>query len=487
MPKVVLPIANGAYTSDSLPISAQECVNWYPNIVQAPALNQETLFGTPGTVQLESTGVINQVNRGSSSLDGIPYFVNGSGLCRLDRTVVSGVESFSSVLVGIIEGSVRVSIADNGTQLCILSPGGKGYIYVDGSPGTLTEITDLDFRANGDPQHVVFIDGYFVFTTDSKKFITSALNDGLSYNALDFGTAEVDPDDIVAPVVFRNQLFICGSETIEAFQNIGGGDFPFQRSGLFIQKGVTAAFSLINANDTFMFIGGGKNESPAIWTLQGNTVGKISTTAIDSILQRFTEDEIADSFAWAYAQKGAYFVGFTLPTTTLVVDTISGRWHERKSQMPDEIGNMQSERYRVNSITQAYARPIAGDSADGRIGEINPDVYTEYDFPIIRTVATQPFQNNMSPFMVPSVELTMEAGVGNSAATDPKVRMARSKDGGKTFSDDRARPIGKVGDYGRRTIWRRNGRASRFEVFRFTLSDAVKPVIIQLTADIVGG
>ena len=48
MPKVVLPIANGFYESDSLPISAQECTNFYPNIAQAPALNQETLFGTPG-------------------------------------------------------------------------------------------------------------------------------------------------------------------------------------------------------------------------------------------------------------------------------------------------------------------------------------------------------------------------------------------------------------------------------------------------------
>ena len=54
----VLPIANGFYESDSLPISAQECVNWYPNIVQAPALAQETLFGTPGITQLATSGTV---------------------------------------------------------------------------------------------------------------------------------------------------------------------------------------------------------------------------------------------------------------------------------------------------------------------------------------------------------------------------------------------------------------------------------------------
>ena len=107
------------------------------------------------------------------------------------------------------------------------------------------------------------------------------------------------------------------------------------------------------------------------------------------------------------------------------------------------------------------------------------------DLNIIRRVASQPFQNNMESFSVPYLELTMEAGVGDSVTTDPKVRMDRSLDGGKTFKDDRTRPIGKIGEYKKRTIWRRNGRAARFEIFRFTLSDPVKPVIIQLTADIV--
>ena len=52
MPQTVLPIANGFYVSDSLPLSAQECTNWYPNIVQGVGLNQETLFGTEGITLL---------------------------------------------------------------------------------------------------------------------------------------------------------------------------------------------------------------------------------------------------------------------------------------------------------------------------------------------------------------------------------------------------------------------------------------------------
>jgi len=470
MPKVILPIANGYYESDSLPISAQECTNFYPNIAQAPALNQETLFGTPGLTQVASASDISNC-RGAHEMNGVPYFVIGSKLYSMSS-------SYALTDHGQIAGSGRVSMADNGTQLLLLVPGGNGYIY-NHVADTFAQITDADFTANGNPQQVVFIDGFFCLTTDTKKFIVSALNDGLSYNALDFGTAESDPDEIVAPIVFKNQLFIGGSQTIEAFQNIGGADFPFQRTGLFLSKGISSPFSIQSIQDTFVFVGAGTNESPAIWALNGNNVAKISTTAIDKELSALTEAQILDIYSWAYAEKGAYFVGFALPGTTLVYDTISKRWHERKSFVDGSLGA-----YRVNALVRAYNQLWAGDLVDGRIGLLAQNVYTEYDTEIRRTIVTQPFQNNMDSFVLPELELTVESGVGNSSAANPKVGLERSVDG-KIWSDARYRSIGKVGEYNRRVIWNRNGRASRFELFRFTISDPVKPVFIQMTADIV--
>ena len=470
MPKVTLPIANGYYQSDSLPISAQECINLYPNIAQAPALNQETLFGTPGLVQVASASDIDTC-RGAHEMNGVPYFVIGGHLYSM-------ASDYTLTQIDVVAGTGRVSMADNGTQLLVLVPGGNGYIY-NHVTDTFAQITDADFTANGNPQQVVFIDGYFCLTTDSKKFIVSALNDGLSYNALDFGTAESDPDEIVAPIVFKNQLFIGGSQTIEAFQNIGGADFPFQRTGLFLSKGISSPFSIQSIQDTFVFVGAGANESPAIWALSGNSVAKISTTAIDKELSALTESQVADIYSWAYAEKGAYFVGFALPGTTLVYDTISKRWHERKSYVDGSLGA-----YRVNALVRAYNQLWAGDLVDGRIGRLSQEVYTEYGTEIRRSIVTQPFQNNMESFVLPELELTVESGVGNSDAMDPKVGLERSTDG-KLWSDARYRSIGKTGEYNRRVIWNRNGRASRFELFRFSMSEPVKPVFIQMTADIV--
>ena len=477
---MLLPITSGFYVSPSLPLSAQECLNWYPNISEAPALSPENLFGTPGMVELVSSGTVEEQNRGMHEMAGIAYAVNGQVLYKIVETITLGVASYSLTSLGTITGTAKVSMADNGTQLMVLVPGGDGFIY-NHVTDTFAQITDTDFDANGNPQFVVFVDSYFVCTTDTKKFICSAPNDGLSYNALDFGTAESDPDVTVAPIVFKNQLFISGSQTIEAFQNVGGTDFPFQRSGLYLQKGVYSPYSLINAQDTFVWVGGGDNEGPSIWALAGNDTAKISSTPIDNILQGLTLSQLQSIYAWAYSQNGAYFIGFTLPDTTLVFDMASKRWHERRSLIDDDLSQ-----YRVTAICKAYNQILCGDFIDGRIGRIDPLVYTEYGNTIIRRVATQPFQNNLKSIFVPSIELTVESGVGNEDVEDPVITMERSKDG-KTWSDSRARAIGKIGEYNRRAIWRRNGRVSRFEIFRFTLTDAVKPVILQLNAEIIGG
>lgn len=477
-----LPIANGYYESESLPISAQECTNWYPNIVQTQALSQETLFGTPGLNQLATTGIVKQVNRGSHVKNSIPYFVNGDSLYRLDRTIDGeGAETFSTTSLGTITGTGRVEMADNGTQLLILVPGGDGFIFNEDAGTPFQQITDLDFPANGNPETVKFMDGYFVFTTDAKRVIASALNDGLSYNALDAAAAESDPDRIAGQVIFRNQQFVIGTETTEVFSNQGAPTgYPLTPINDYVfDKGTTSPFSIVKTSGSFMMIGAGVNESPAIWQFTGNGFNKISTTAIDNLLQRITDIELAEAFAFNYAQKGAYFTIFTFGTRTLCYDEVTKRWHERKSFI-DEA----TTRYRVNSLVTGYGRVLVGDSIDGRIGEMDVDVFTEYGGNIRRVIATANFSDMLQAHRVPSIELTIESGVGNSAQPDPLISLDFSDDGGKSFSFERSRSMGKIGEYNRRAIWRKNGRFPRMRVFRFHMSDPVKPVIINLIAEI---
>lgn len=480
MPEI--PIANGFYVSDSLPISHQQCVNFVPIKQQMPSLSQGQLIGTAGIREITDTGGgVDDINRGSHVMGGVPYFVQGSDLYEIERAFVSGVETFTATKLTIapfvtsIEGTGRVSMADNGTQLMILVPGGKGYIY--SVAGGLVEITDLDFTANGDPQYVVFIDGYFACSTDSKKWIVSNLNDGTAWDALDFGTAESDPDPIVAPVVLNNQLYMLGSETTEGFANIGGAGFPFQRNGVYLDKGCYAPFSLVATNQSYYMIGGGTNEKPAVWRFAGGGYQKVSTIAIDEVLSNYSDTALNASFSLAWGNDGQFFIAFIFPDRAFVFNVTTGLWHEQTSGI-DVDGVMTQLRWRVNSLVTAYGYLIVGDSQDGRIGILDSDTYQEYDTDIIRLFNTIPIINGGRSFRLPEIELTMESGVGNGVE-QPLVSMAISKDA-KTWSYERSRRIGAIGVYDRRQIWYRNGRIPRFCVMRFRMSDAVKPVIIRL-------
>jgi len=505
MPRSVLPIAAGSYRLDSLPVSAQDCINLYPVVDDGPALAQETLDSTPGieeTVTVwrewvvpegEVDAVLTEVTpsgecRGSHLLGEIAYFVFGDKLYALSESGGSMTQRKGPA----ISGTGPVTMAQNGKELFICTKGGDGYVYDD--VNDLQEVTDSDFTANGTPAAVVFLDGYFVFTTNTSgsagnKVIISNLNQGLVFDAIDFGSVESSPDDVVAPVVFRNQLYVGGATTTEAFSNVGGLGFPFQRINVFFDQGFVSRYAAQVALNQLLFLGAGENQQLAVWASSGNDTQKISTRAIDQLIQEelsFVSPQLNLTTSWSYAQNGHYFVGWNLTNTSIVYDLTTGRWHERRSRVETNPGEFDIKPWRGAYPLAAYGEIWVGDTQGPRVGKLSSSEYEEFGFPIVREFTTMPFQNNMEPFFVPWMELTVESGMG-SLTRDPVVVMSRSTDGGKTFKYQRQRPIGKQGEYDRRAIWRRNGRVDRFDCYRFTFSEPYKYRVAQLTADIEAG
>jgi len=381
-------------------------------------------------------------------------------------------------------------MADNGVQLIIVVPGTTGYIFTQ-SPDTLTIITDPDFFTLGPSNQVAYKDGFFVHIAKD-KFFHSNLNDGLVYDSLDFGTAEVDPDDNTAIHVNRNVLYIAGNETFEPFQNIGGSGFVFQRiPGGVVQKGVKAKFSVVEFDNSFVFLGGGTNEQPSIWRFTGSSAVKIATEAIDNIISQETDQQLEDVFTTVHALDGSFFVCFHFSDSVFCYDaTASARlgkpvWHERQSR------NDQGEqtKWRVASIVQAYGFTLAGDVLGAKIGKLDRTARTEFGTLIDRDVSTGPLQNNGLNFFINQLEITTQSGVGNTVdpGQDPLITMSMSIDGGNTFGNELSRSLGKIGEYEQRQIWRRLGRVARFAMFKFSVSDEVTPVIIKLEADIESG
>jgi hypothetical protein len=412
----------------------------------------------------------------------VPYHVNDNSLLSED---VSGTITNH----GSIPGSGQVSLANNGQYLVIVIPGVSAYAY-DNTTGLLAQITDPDFQTS---DTVVFKDGYFVFSaTDGKQFFNSALNDPFSYDALDTGTAEINPDRIVALHVNHNELFVGGLETIELFQNVGGTGFPFQRiPGANIQKGVHAKFSLVEFDNTFCFAGGGLNERTAIWKVTGSSsVVKISSNTIDNEIQKFTRDEIDNAFALTWSERGQFFAAWTfrserIPNRTFVYNATASAlmganvWFELQRGL-NKLGND----WGVQSIVAAHGKLLLGDTTTGVIGELDQDTLTYYGEHIYRRMVTAPFSQEGLPIFAGEFEATFENGVGltTGQGSDPVVRMDKTDDGGRTFSPETKRNIGKIGEYGRRSIWRRQGRFPVQRSIGLTVTDPVRANLIRLAA-----
>ena len=98
-------------------------------------------------------------NRGARVMAGIPYFVNGSNLYRLNSDPPWTIWARFRALAGCQCRTTEPSCASwcRGRGVYIHR---AFHAHCDFGPG---------FHHQRQPQQVTFVDGYFVFTTDAKK------------------------------------------------------------------------------------------------------------------------------------------------------------------------------------------------------------------------------------------------------------------------------------------------------------------------------
>jgi len=489
-----IAIDAGFYQSSVLPFSAQNCVNVYPvNPQNKGAISGGSLFSTPGLQQLFA---VDGVGRGSIKFlrnDDISvralipdiYIVAGTKLFQMTSLTVNPVD------LGVIDGTDRVIMATNGFVIAIIVPGGKGYFF---DPDTgLTEITDpvfASFQAQpGGVTSVVSLNGVFVYTTSKEFFIGSLSTDnkGKDFDGLSFATAEVKPDDNVRAGVVDNELLILGTGSVQRFRASATGFLFAPVSGATFDRGLIARHSFIEFDDSFFYLGKQENGGAAI--LEASR-GRISTDAIDSVIQTFTQEELESVFSMTYEEDGALFIAFTFPTTTFVYDSTASRlqqaniWHERKS------GGGQ---WRVNDIIDGFNRKIVLDNSVGRIGIMDRDILDEYGEDIEREFTGAFIANEGQAFFGDTLELKTQAGVGitptlpANSDQDPVVEMLVSDDGGEEFVSGGTRKLGKQGNFKKRQIWERQGRIDYDYVYRFKTSNAVKIAFLRMDITLTGG
>lgn len=380
----------------------------------------------------------------------------------------------------------NVSMAFNGTQILIVDGTAFGH-YLDDSD-SLYLITDTDFPV---ATSCTFMDGYFIVTsTDTGdmdeeipgRIHISASYDASSWDALDYATAEGDPDRVLCCHHVSNNLWFFGEESTEVWYNSGNTDMPFVRiSGALIDEGTAAASSVVLINDQFYWL---TNKLEVVCNV-GYQRKKVSTLHIDYLIQSLST--VSDAKAFQYRIDGHVFYVLTFPTEdiTIVYDLSTDMWHEWSSFITSGVETY--GRHRANCSVWFDNKWIVGDHTNGKLYEINMNTYMDDEDFIKRTRRTAIIRSNGARLFHNSMELMFEPGVGLPAGSafgvDPEVSLSWSDDYCNTWSTARTRKLGTESQNTKRVIWNRLGQ-SRARVYELTTSEPVRFAMVGCVSNV---
>jgi hypothetical protein len=210
----------------------------------------------------------------------------------------------------------------------------------------------------------------------------------------------------------------------------------------------------------------------------------ISTPHLD--YQISTYSRIDDARAFSYIIDGHSFYVLIFPTDkkTWVYDITTGYWHEWQSYYTHD-DSIPFSRHRSNCGYAFGLKQIVGDYENGTLYELDMSTFTDNSHTIQRIRAAQTINKDRYNVIFNRLEIEFEAGPGliTGVGDNPQAMLEWSDDGGHTWSNEHWRSIGKIGEYTRRAVWHRLG-VSRNRVFRLTVSDPVKTVILAAYADL---
>lgn len=503
--RINIELGNFPYASPFYSLGREVCQNLYLETAQSDdAKQQYYLLKIPG---LRRIGAPHPVNLGACrgqfvTSAGRLYSVYGSKLYELFK-------NGTKVEIGNLNSNTgRVAFAENGTLMMIVD-GTSGYIlrYKDAN---FTVITDEYFPGNSEgtlaPTHLVYIDTYFVCNVPntneyyySESYYQRDADDTLYdydplepngyWNPINSGKKFGRPDNLTAIGYCNNYLWLFGLNSNEVHYDTGNFDAQlFARyEGAILNVGCNAPDSVATYASNIFWLGTDAAGTLGVFTNDGMQPKRISVRGIEQIIQGF--DNFHDCIGYTYAQAGHSFYVMHFPTEsrTFVYDMFTNAWHER-TFLDEFTGNL----YAWKGIygVQAFDQLIFGDITFSGMYSLDFNYYmndnmhnTDYNW--IRCCKTTPITYELGVNIRYNwLQVIANSGYGQIAdvvgvGSDPKIQVAWSNDTGITWSNERTAPLGKQGEYSKRSMVLSCGMG-RNRVWRLVMTDPVPLILVAL-------
>lgn len=296
---------------------------------------------------------------------------------------------------------------------------------------------------------LTFLGGRAVYSEPGTgRFWWSGPNDMQSWGGLDFATAEGKPDVLVRAFENLKELWLFGTETTEIWTLSGSVDSAFIPNTV-MERGCAAPLSVVSEDNSLMWLG----DDLIVYRADGYRPMRISSHSVERRIAALQREVITACEAFAYTDDGHKFITFRFPGhLTLQFNVATGLWNEARTFGLDDWDLLASQNTNCDLYltTWGVAQLARGINLD------NGDIME-------RVAISAPITEGARRVNLRKFFLDCEVGRTAIDQPDPQVMLRLAPDG-ETFGNERARSLGKIGEYSRRATWRNLGMGRRHTV-----------------------
>jgi len=461
-----IPLASKSDPAKREIVSDEKLVNLYAEKAPAGAKSEFALYRTEG--QRLFSLASEELSRGLFTFGDELLYVAGESLLSI-------TEGGTVTIKGTVPGSDDVQFSRNDAstpQVAIVVPDtGNVYKYESGS---VSLISDGDLGDIIDTEHV---DGYQLYIQADGTVQYTTINDLDAIDALDFVTAEADPDGLRAIKKHGDDIFLFGAKTTEVFRHVDDADNPFQRiKGAVIPVGILNKYSKCVVGDRLFWV-----DHTGIPRLRGD--GYSAPPLLnDGVIRDIVSLEDKETVRCFGFQQGKHaFLVVRSPMWCWTYDLTEGRWHNRSSS--------QRAAWKSKHCADFASKVIVVGDQEGSLFYLDPDYGFENGERIVWEATLPPLSQFPRGFSAFAFDLDVECGTAMDSSEDesdqePMITLYASNDGGKTFSSMGVRSLGRRGEYRKQVRWTRLGKFGR-EGAVFKISGSSGAVSAVIAADLV--
>lgn len=402
---------------------------------------QETplaVLARPGTADFQA--MPGQPLRGCARKAGL---FGSDALILADATLVRVASNgLQTAFTGAIPGRDRVKIdigrdADD-NDVARIATGDALYIATGGT----VALEPFPEIGGAGAQDILFHRGFWIGIEAGTDKAYFQVPGETTWNALDFASAEYQPDWLVGLDSLRDQIWMVGGTSAEVFSLTGTDPAIAPYGGLAFDKGCRARDSIVSVSSLLFWV----DERSGVQMTNGGEPIQVASAGIVGEIRKARDQDIR---AWGFGIDNRTYYILSLGFATWVYEAGTKSWATWDST---------GQSFFKGHLGCEYAGQVLALDADpgsAQVWQIDPEAKTDAGDPIECELSAY-LEVNEGSVAISNIELIGLAGdaprTGQGSA--PLMAMRYSKDGGKTWSNEKWASMHTTGKYAGRVRWK---------------------------------